>query len=550
MKKLPLGIQDFKSIIEQDYLYVDKTSYILELINDDKFLFFTRPRRFGKSLICSCLKYIYQGKKDYFKNLYIQDKISWELMDFPVLFFDFTNGDFGTNINGAFLFALKNIFEEFNINFKPADGINNLISLFIHFKNLNKKVVIIIDEYDAPLNDNLNKPNLFEANQLFFRDFYKIIKSNEGSIEKCFVTGVSRYGQVNLFSGPNNITDISFNNKYADACGIKEIELEQYYKKYINVAANEFELTKEKFINLLKDYYNGFSFNGISKLFNPYSINLFFKENKFDYFWFKTGGNSIWLHHLIQDNNIYYSDLIQGKKFSYTELTSMDNINQNPIALLYQTGYLSIKEIEQIDTKYLHITQKNKSSNAKFNNYTIGFPNMEVKEAFARLVLENSMELTNTELLDDNIFELRKNVINKEVELFLKNIETRIFTLIPYQLHLKNEAYYHSIFIAILQTLGFTTENEKSLKNGRIDTILQLDDAVLIFEFKYNQSAQIAYNQIIEKKYYLPFVYFENKKLGFIFLKDIYFIGVNLNDNKEMSYIFKLYIKNKLIIGF
>ena len=153
MKKLPLGIQDFKSIIEQDYLYVDKTSYILELINDDKFLFFTRPRRFGKSLICSCLKYIYQGKKDYFKNLYIQDKISWELMDFPVLFFDFTNGDFGTNINGAFLFTLKNIFEEFKINFKPADGINNLISLFIHFKNLNKKVVIIIDEYDAPLLD-------------------------------------------------------------------------------------------------------------------------------------------------------------------------------------------------------------------------------------------------------------------------------------------------------------------------------------------------------------------------------------------------------------
>ena len=119
-----------------------------------------------------------------------------------------------------------------------------------------------------------------------------------------------------------------------------------------------------------------------------------------------------WIHHLIQDNNIYYSDLIQGKKFSYTELTSMDNINQNPIALLYQTGYLSIIKIEQIDTKYLHITQKNKSSNAKFNNYTIGFPNMEVKEAFARLVLENLMELTNTELLNDNIFELTQVATN------------------------------------------------------------------------------------------------------------------------------------------
>ena len=506
--KLPLGLQDFSSVIENNLIYIDKTNIILEILNDSKYLFFSRPRRFGKSLVCSALKYLYQGRKDLFAGLYIEDKIDWSKFNFSVLHIDFSQGQMSSNLNESLYLRLENFCNLNNIKTYPNNAVETFEKIFTHYSALQKKVVVIIDEYDVPLNDNLFNNAKFDENRDILRDFYKTLKANDVNIEKVFITGVSKYGKVSLFSGPNNISDISFKEEYTQLCGITQTELEHYFPTYIQKLANTYNDSYERTLALIKLHYNGFSFDGINTLYNPFSLLSVFNDKKYLNYWFNSGSSKL-LVQIMYEKEIQYTDL-EGKIVDESFLEIADNIQQNLASLMFQTGYLTLKN-KQLD------------EDNKFN-YTLGFPNIEVKESFAKYVLTDYLNKGNNYFHSENIIELRNFLHKKQINEFIKLIKDNIFAKIPHSLFNQNERYYHSIFLTCLNSLGFETSSQVPNNIGVLDTIVFTPNIIYIFECKIKGTPASAIKQIHEKNYALPYL-----NSG----KEIILVGIKFNTTKK-----------------
>ena len=507
--KLPLGLQDFSSVIENKLIYIDKTKIIFEILNDSKYLFFSRPRRFGKSLVCSALKYLYQGRKDLFAGLYIEDKIDWSKFNFPVLHLDFSvMGGATSTLNNDLLFYLKHQCILLKVNDDVDDCIKLLSNIFTHFSILQKKVVVIIDEYDVPLNDNLFNNSKFDENRDILRDFYKTLKANDVNIEKVFITGVSKYGKVSLFSGPNNISDIGFKEEYTQLCGITQTELEQYFPTYIQKLANTYNDSYERTLALIKLHYNGFSFDGISTLYNPFSLLSLFNTYFYENFWFQSGTPNL-LVQLIEKDNVQYAD-IEGKEVDKDVLGMSDNIQQNLDSLMFQTGYLTLK------SKTIDLNNRIK--------YTLGFPNLEVKESFAKYLLKDYLNKGNTYYNTDIQNKLQKYLMNKQITEFVQLIKENIFAKIPHSLFNQNERYYHSIFLTCLNSLGFETSSQVPNNIGVLDTIVFTPKIIYIFECKIKGTPASAIKQIQEKNYAQPYL-----NSG----KELVLVGIKFNTTKK-----------------
>ena len=506
--KLPLGLQDFSSVIENKLIYIDKTNIILEILNDSKYLFFSRPRRFGKSLVCSALKYLYQGRKDLFAGLYIEDKIDWSKFSFPVLHIDFSQGQMSSNLNESLYLRLENFCNLNNIKTYPNNAVETFEKIFTHFSALQKKVVVIIDEYDVTLNDKFFNNVTFDENHDIHRDFYKTLKANDVNIEKVFITGVSKYGKVSLFSGPNNISDISFKEEYTQLCGITQTELEQYFPTYIQKLANTYNDSYERTLALIKLHYNGFSFDGINTLYNPFSLLSVFNDKKYLNYWFNSGSSKL-LVQIMYEKEIQYTDL-EGKIVDESFLEIADNIQQNLASLMFQTGYLTLKN-KQLD------------DDNKFN-YTLGFPNIEVKESFAKYVLKDYLNKGNNYFHSENIIGLRNFLHKKQINEFIKLIKENIFAKIPHNLFNQNERYYHSIFLTCLNSLGFETLSQVPNNTGVLDTIVFTPNIIYIFECKIKGTPASAIKQIQEKNYALPYL-----NSG----KEIILVGIKFNTTKK-----------------
>ena len=508
LDKLPLGLQDFSSVIESNLIYVDKTKIILNILYDKKYLFFSRPRRFGKSLVCSALKYLYQGRKDLFAGLYIEDKIDWSKFSFPVLHIDFSQGQMSSNLNESLYLRLENFCNLNNIKTYPNNAVETFEKIFTHYSALQKKVVVIIDEYDVPLNDNLFNNAKFDENRDILRDFYKTLKANDVNIEKVFITGVSKYGKVSLFSGPNNISDISFKEEYTQLCGITQTELEHYFPTYIQKLANTYNDSYERTLALIKLHYNGFSFDGINTLYNPFSLLSVFNDKKYLNYWFNSGSSKL-LVQIMYEKEIQYTDL-EGKIVDESFLEIADNIQQNLASLMFQTGYLTLKN-KQLD------------EDNKFN-YTLGFPNIEVKESFAKYVLTDYLNKGNNYFHSENIIGLRNFLHKKQITEFIKLIKENIFAKIPHNLFNQNERYYHSIFLTCLNSLGFETSSQVPNNIGVLDTIVFTPNIIYIFECKIKGTPASAIKQIQEKNYALPYL-----NSG----KEIILVGIKFNTTKK-----------------
>ena len=506
--KLPLGLQDFSSIIENNLLYIDKTNIILEILNDSKYLFFSRPRRFGKSLVCSALKYLYQGRKDLFAGLYIEDKIDWVKFNFPVLHIDFSDGQMSTNLHFTLFERIKEFCINNKINFVENNPVESLKKIFTHFSTLQKKVVVIIDEYDVPLNDNLFNTQKFDENRDILRDFYKTLKANDVKIEKVFITGVSKYGRVSLFSGPNNISDISFKEEYTQLCGITQTELEQYFPTYIQKLANTYNDSYERTLELIKLHYNGFSFDGINTLYNPFSLLSVFNDKKYLNYWFNSGSSNL-LVQIMYEKQIQYTDL-EGKIVDEKFLEIADNIQQNLESLMFQTGYLTLK------SKTIDLNNRIK--------YTLGFPNLEVKESFAQYILKDYLNKGNNYYNTDILFKLQDYLMAKQVSEFIQLIKESIFAKIPHSLFNQNERYYHSIFLTCLNSLGFETSSQVPNNTGVLDTIVFTPKIIYIFECKIKGNPASAIKQIQEKNYAQPYL-----NSG----KEIILVGIKFNTTKK-----------------
>ncbi|NPA51786.1 MAG: AAA family ATPase [Aquificae bacterium] len=467
-------------MIEGNYIYIDKTKEVLDLINNYKYVFLSRPRRFGKSLFLDTLKEAFEGNKDLFKGLYIYDK--YDFPKHPVIKISWA-GDLKSlqSTKNWALLQLRFAQEKLNItceeNKDPSTCFGELIQKT--YQKHGQKVVVLIDEYDKPILDNLEKENLEVAkeNREFLRGFYSVIKDSDAYIRFAFLTGVSRFSRVSIFSGLNNLVDISLNPKYAYICGFTHQNLQNEFKEYLQGVDLE-EVRK---------WYNGYNFLGKEKLYNPFDILLFIDSGYvFDNYWFKTGTPSF-LIKLLKDrgyNVLQFENLEVGSSI----LDSFDIDRLEVETIMFQAGYLTIKEvIEEFGDRIFVLT----------------FPNFEVKKSFNDYLLDY---LTVSETDKVRLKTTLRRVLIKAQLDKLKDVLTSLYASVPYHLFVRkeirgNENYYAVVLYMYLAGAGIDVYVEDTTDRGRADLTAIVIDKVYIFEIKMEGEGD-PIDQIKEKRYY------------------------------------------------
>ncbi len=487
MKKLPLGIQTFKDIIQDNYLYIDKTKDLYNLIKDGgKYYFISRPRRFGKSLLVSTLKEIFSGNKELFKGLWIYDKLEWK--KHPVIHIDFSGMDLRTP--ETFLNNLENrmsdLLKDNNFEVDEKKSYKENFRFLMEKLSKQEKVVILIDEYDKPIVNFVDNIEIANKNREILKNFYETIKESDQYIRFAFLTGVSKFSKVSVFSGLNNLRDITLEEKFATIAGYTENELFNYFDEYIKSTSDKLHVTPEFLKDTLKDWYNGYSWDGKNFVYNPYSILSVFTVQKINNYWFQSG-TPTFLIKLIKEKSI------EIKKFENIEasaamLDSFEIENIDVESLLFQTGYLTIKEIIEYS-----ISER---------VYILSYPNTEVKESLLKNILNNFLESGNNDIL---VGKLYRSLNKNNLEEFF-NILNDIFINIPAVIFMSNkEAYYHTIIYLILTLIGVKISVEVYTNKGRIDAVIETETHIYVIEFKMSNSKE-AIKQIEAKKYYEKYI--------------------------------------------
>ena len=503
MKDITSSVYNFEDLIQGNFLYVDKTEYIWQLIRPAKEMYFlSRPRRFGKSLTVSTLKAVFEGKKELFKGLAIYDK-PYDWKPYPVIHLSF--GDYNVSSNALkelpdyLTSKVKKIAEEYGIEVSgstPALCFGDLIDKLAR----KDQVVILVDEYDKPILDNILKPCIKELQQCL-KGFYSVLKDRNDKERFLFVTGVSKFSHVSLFSDLNNLTDITMDARYANMFGYTQEELEANFGDQIAALVGDQEIVDYK--NKIKDWYNGYRFHKNAKtVYNPVSLAYFFKNGgEFNNYWFSTGTPTFLLELIRKQKFDLEKALdapVSGFAFSAYEI---DNLN--PLTLLLQTGYLTIdKTVERYgDTAY-----------------QLRFPNLEVKGSFDAYLAGYCSGL-HVNQIKDSVYILADKVSEGDVDGFLETMKV-FFAKVPYDIHLKDENNFQMLFFLVFMLLGISIVAESKTNNGRIDAVAANDNFVFVFEFKLNKSDVIALQQIKDRDYYRRYI-----NSG----KKIFLIGVNFD---------------------
>ena len=476
MKKLPLGIQNFRKIIEGDYAYVDKTRYIYDLITDANYYFLSRPRRFGKSLLLDTICEAFSGDKELFKGLWLYNS-DYDFPRHPVLRLDMSNISnktpeiLETSLSGE---LKKHVVKEGFIFDYPtsADIFKTLIESL--YEKYGQRVVVLIDEYDKPILDNIDDMETAEANRKVLRGFYGVLKSMDPCIRMTFITGITKFTKTSIFSGLNNLLDITMMEEYANICGIAIEDLDRYFGDHIEklTPLNRFSEYSSLHDGILA-WYDGYSWDAASRVINPFSLLSFFIQKKFSSFWYASGTPTFLIELIKKDPSVY----TKLKNMRITELmldtAELDSIDAE--LLLFQTGYLTVREV--VSKKGVAI-------------YVLDMPNFEVREAFNLHVVTAFTEKKQS-FVNDARLEIDDALQNGDLHKVLE-IFRGLFASIPYQLHIGNEAYYHSVFYAVLNMLGFEIDAEVSVSGGRVDATLEVGDNAYVIEFKYKDCAQDA----------------------------------------------------------
>ena len=510
MKKLPIGIQDFEKLRTNGFMYIDKTKEIFNLVDGAGYYFLSRPRRFGKSLLVSTLKEIFSGNKELFKDLWIEDKIEWK--KYPVIHLDFSNANYKSlGLEKAIQERLdyQANLHEISLERKAiSDKLEELVRK-LHTK-FNERVVILIDEYDKPIIDFLGKDEIHiaEENRNIMKTFYSPIKGLDAHLRFFFLTGVSRFSKVSIFSDLNNLIDLTLNPLAKTLLGYTQEELEYYFADYIKHVSSSKQTSEIELKNQIREWYNGYNFRGTEKVYNPFSIINFMADGEFNNYWFETATPSFLIKLTAEGG--YYD--IKNERSDLDSLANFEIRNLDPIAVLFQTGYITLKE---------HIIR---------NTYALGYPNAEVELSMIKLLLaeyskRNTRQTVNTLILMKEHFD--KNELDK-VFVYLNSL----FASIPNQIfEAKIESYYHSIIYLTFKLLGYYTQAEVSTSEGRIDALVQNDKYIYVLEFKIGNTAKSAIKQIKTKKYAEK--YKTEKQNG----KEVYIIGVACNEKTITDYL-------------
>ena len=504
MSKLyPVGVQNFEKVILGGYKYVDKTALIYELFNTGSYYFLSRPRRFGKSLLLSTLEAYAQGKKELFKGLALE-KLEKDWTVYPVLHMDLNTEKYDTeaSLENKLELTLKQWEAEYGYNpdeYSVATRFEGVIRRAC--EQTGRRVVILIDEYDKPMLQAIGNEALQNEYRSTLKAFYGALKSMDGCIRFALLTGVTKFGKVSVFSDLNNLMDISMDDRYVEICGISEKEVHAYFEEDIHELATATGMSYEQACAELKANYDGYHFteNAVG-MYNPFSLLNTFAKKKFGSYWFETG-TPTYLVELLKLHHYPIEDL-EHIVTSQPVLDSIDTASTDPIPVIYQSGYLTIK-----------------GYNKMFENYTLGFPNREVEQGFFKFLLPNYASVS----VSKSPYQIQcfvEEVMAGKVDDFFDRLKT-MFADIPYELARDREVHYQNILYIIFKLMGFYVQVEYHTSRGRIDLVLQTQDYVYVMEFKLNGSADEALAQIREKGYAAPFA------------KDsrtVYRIGVNFSD--------------------
>jgi len=518
MKKLPIGYSYFEELILENYVYIDKTEYIYNLLNSGKYYFLSRPRRFGKSLLISTIEKIFEARQELFKGLYIYDKIEWR--KYPVIKISFLNISYSTpeELKQSLYECVLNIAEKYGIIIETKIYKSAFVEL-IKKLSAQEKVVILIDEYDKPLIDYLENLEQCAKNREILKNFYATIKGCDEYIKFVFITGVSKFSQTSIFSDLNNLYDITLDERYNSICGYKEIDIKTHFSEYLTELAQDFNLSKDEILEDIKFWYDGYSWSGKEFVYNPFSVLNLLAFKNFENYWFKSGSPTFLLKLLRLKNY----DLSRVEKVIVSsdvfDKYNVENISVLP--LLFQTGYLTIKQIEK---------------STEGTRYTLDYPNYEVKKSLLEhLVSEYCDEPNGGKSILLN--ELRKDLKNKKFDEFISGLKS-LFAGLVYETQIKSEDFYSSIMYMVLALCGIDAKFEVLTNRGRLDCVIEYQQIAYIIEFKVNVSVEVALNQIKEKKYYEKYL---------VQNKEIYLCGITFDTQTKniADYKFELFLKGE-----
>ncbi len=505
-QKLPIGVQNFEVLRNSDYVYIDKTQWLYQLVTQGRVYFLSRPRRFGKSLLISTLDALFQGKKHLFKNLWIESSdYVWD--EFPVIWLDMsavtneTPEVFKQSLQRFIGIIAERYHYKIDTSLPPAELLNNLIEFFA---KKNQKVVVLIDEYDKPLIDQIHNPEVAIQNREILKHFYGILKSQDANIRFVLLTGVSKFSKVSVFSGLNNLNDISLSTRYAGLLGYTPAELRHSFATWIHELAQKEKVSEAAILNKIKRWYNGYQFSEADvQVYNPFSTLLLFEHQRFASHWFTTG-TPTFLINLIEQKAFDVQE-IERFKLNESAFSTYEVEHLEVLPLLYQTGYLTIK-----------------SYHAHHNYYTLGYPNWEVESAFMDALLNRFAKVSKPQQ-DDRVLRMVEALERRAFEEFFSLLKS-FLAGIPYELHMKGEKYYQNIFYFIFTLVGLRLGAEVRTNRGRIDAVMEGESWAIIFELKVDKSAQEALQQIKEKGYAEK--YYTQKN-------EIYLIGLSFNSTER-----------------
>ena len=517
--KYPIGIQDFESIINGGYVYVDKTALIYRLITEGKIYFLSRPRRFGKSLLVSTLDAYFKGKKDLFKGLAI-DELEKEWAEYPVFHIDFNGEDYTKpgKLEEKIVGAIETWEAEYGRDpYKKALGDRFIYVLAQAAKRYGRRAVVLIDEYDKPLLDVLDTEMTIdiEGNRLLLEDhhrnilkgFYSVFKAADADLQFVLLTGVTKFSQVSVFSGFNQPKDISMDGRYEALCGITEEELHRVFADAIEKLSVKYKYTTEQMKERLKQQYDGYHFSDeLTDIYNPFSVLNVFDSNRIADYWFATG-TPTYLIRLLNHTNENLNDLT-GKYYDPSQFIDYKADVEKPLPMIYQSGYLTIKDCD-----------------LDMNTFLLDFPNDEVKKGFVTLVANNYLK-TNTDSgswARDMVGALKTGNLEQ-----LRKLLTSFLADIPYSMRRKEtererERYFHYTFYLLMRMVScYTVYTEKQQSEGRVDCIVETPDYIYIFEFKLDGTADEALQQIEDKGYARPYEADSRKlfKVGTVFASE------------------------------
>jgi hypothetical protein len=510
-KILPLSRQNFRKLREDNCIYVDKTQHIYNLCRHGGMYFLSRPRRFGKSLLLSTMAELFMGSKELFTDLWIADKWDWTKKS-PVIHISFLSVSYEKQgLEAGLKDYLLGIYKKNKIKPIKDDNIKTLlVDLIKKLHDKYGKVIILIDEYDKPIIDYLEFHKMAEAkaNHDVLGLFYGALKDLDQYIRLLFITGISKFSRVSLFSKLNNLTDLTIHPTYADLVGYTQIELEDNFTDYIDAALEKFShYTRAELLEKIRLWYNGYSWDGQTRLYNPSGILSFLDTRDFQGFWFQTGTPTFVVNKILAQGFFQIENV--ETTISFLNQYSLDNIQL--ISLLFQTGYLTIKE--KSEDGYL----------------VLSYPNQEVKEALYTFIMDD-MGHTNggggvTVQHLKRAF-MQNNLATAEA-ILTSLFGGLAFDVYTHQTQKQVEGFYHGLIHILFKCLGIHMQSEVHSSKGRADSIVETPTHIYFLEFKINSDALTAFNQIATKKYAIPYTADSRIKTG---------IGVNFNSStKEMD---------------